>query len=420
MTALATHDPLRSALEIREQLSSDKRRVAFFMGAGTSMAVGLPGIDELTSSVAKRLGAKEKKSFEAVRAEMSGSPNIEAVLNRIRLCRELLAENANKTVDGLSAVTASELDVAICRAICDIVSVDPPKGLKTHAILAQWLHALHRHRERPVEIFTTNYDLLFERAMEDVGLPFFDGFVGAVAPFFAPESVEGDGTEQNASVHPPRCWTRLWKLHGSIGWQMRKDSLSGRARITRTGNCRPSDGDELIIFPSRDKYSDSRKLPFIAYQDRLRRFLMNGEALFVLLGYSFSDQHLNDIIFQGLRSNTRLAVCAFMHGVKTKGKDALSLPEDVVGYGTAHRNLSIFGPDRAVIGGVVGAWCEPSRKPKAGDEWPFWHDIEKRFTLGDFTAMTGFLERFIGFDPASKPAAAKDDLTKAPRPEANP
>jgi NAD-dependent SIR2 family protein deacetylase len=45
---MISHDPLRSAQEIRESLASEKRRLTFFLGAGTSMAVGFPGIDSLT------------------------------------------------------------------------------------------------------------------------------------------------------------------------------------------------------------------------------------------------------------------------------------------------------------------------------------------------------------------------------------
>ncbi len=61
-----------------------------------------------------------------------------------------------------------------------------------------------------MEIFTTNYDLLFEQALERTRVPFFDGFSGASEPFFDPSSV--------ASNDLPARWTRLWKLHGSLGW----------------------------------------------------------------------------------------------------------------------------------------------------------------------------------------------------------
>ena len=54
---MLTYDPLRVAVEIREQLASDRRRIGFLFGAGTSMAVTLPGIEKLTSEVESKIGA---------------------------------------------------------------------------------------------------------------------------------------------------------------------------------------------------------------------------------------------------------------------------------------------------------------------------------------------------------------------------
>ena len=117
-----------------------------------------------------------------------------------------------------------------------------------------------------------------------------------------------------------------------------------------------------------------------------------------MIGYSFSDEHLNEIIFQGLRSNNRLAVAALVYGdVSKEDSSTLILPEALLAYGQAHRNLSLYGPDRAVIGGIVGSWAEPSRTKKQGELWPFWAESQRRFTLGDFGAFAEYLESYIGF-----------------------
>lgn len=44
-------DPLREANELRSQLASEKRRLAFLFGAGTSQSVGLDGLAGLTKAV---------------------------------------------------------------------------------------------------------------------------------------------------------------------------------------------------------------------------------------------------------------------------------------------------------------------------------------------------------------------------------
>ena len=369
------------------------------------MAVGVPGIVDLTVKVEELLPKEQKADFIKLKATIKGSPNVEDVINRVRLYRELLDTGTAQPMDGFTTESATLLDVTICSAISKIVRSAPPKGMKPHVTFAQWLHALHMTRDCPVELFTTNYDLLLERAMEEAGLPFFDGFVGSFAPFFVPESVEAEVGQSEA---PPRCWTRLWKMHGSVGWHLRKDTGAAKSRIARLTACDPTAGEELMIFPSREKYAASRKLPFLTYQDRLRRFLSAGESVLFVVGYSFSDEHLNEILFQGLRSNSRLAVVVFAYGIEVKADDTskLVLPDGLIGYGQAHRNLSIYGPDKAVIGGMAGDWSEPSRKKKEGELWPFWADGQKRFTLGDFNTFAEYLECYIGFRVAFQQARA--------------
>jgi SIR2-like domain len=397
------YDPLRAAFEIREQLASEKRKLAFFLGAGTSMAVGLPGIKDLTAKVEARLLGEEQTCFRSILKNLPEGSNVEQALDRIRIYRELIGEDEKKEFDGIRGASAArKLDTSVCQAISQCVREDPPGGLTPHLILSQWIRALHSSRDFPVEIYTTNYDLLMEQAMEFSGVPFFDGFIGSVAPFFVPECVEPDQGRTDESVYPPRSWTRLWKLHGSINWHLKGSPKTGGSRITRLSNLGANPGDELVIFPSRDKYTESRKLPFLSFQDRLRKFLSRGECLLIVLGYSFSDEHLNNIVFQGLRSNPRSAVMAFVYGEMQKANGSnFVLPEKFLSYGGEFRNLSLYGPDKVCVGGVAVPWDKPGRKRKDSEVWSFWDETGKSFTLGNFNSFTKFLETFIGFQPAS-------------------
>jgi len=51
--------------ELREQLSHSKR-IGCFFGAGTSMAMGLPGIWDLTTQVIDSLEARDKEQVESI------------------------------------------------------------------------------------------------------------------------------------------------------------------------------------------------------------------------------------------------------------------------------------------------------------------------------------------------------------------
>ncbi len=359
------------------------------------MAVGIPGIVELTSKVETKIKGASKGAYAAIKADWPSEPNVEQILDRLRLYRELIGHSDEKEFLGIKGKDkARELDQAICSAISGIVQEPPKNDAQPHKTFAQWIHALHARRDYPLELFTTNYDLLFERGLEESSVPFFDGFVGSVEPFFTPECVESEETKQELAIYPPRSWTRIWKLHGSINWRLKTGVEQTASRIARVSLNGVAAGDELVIFPSREKYSESRKLPFLAFQDRLRRFLTKEHALLVILGYSFSDQHLNEIIFQGLRSNPRLAVTALMYG-ETDAKSKPSsrvLSDQIVKYGVENRNLALYGPDKACIGGIVAPWGMPS---KQHPDWSFWNKTSKQFCLGDFNMFAAFVETFI-------------------------
>lgn len=384
-------DPLKEAEELREQLSSDKRRLLFLFGAGTSQAVGLDGIVSLTTNIANDLGGPHKVHFQRVLIELGKGATVETALDRVRLCRQLIG-NTDGEAGGFKGRQASDLDREICKAIYKRVKPDPPRGFTTHALFASWLNSIPR--SRPPEIFTTNYDLLVERALEIAEVPYFDGFLGAVAPYFSDVSVEYDDGK-SGGVGPPPGWTRLWKLHGSIGWRSMTEPLTGSKRVVRLPLLDESSNEDFMIFPSKEKYADSRKLPFIALQDRLRRATSVGECMLVVAGYSFGDEHLNEIIFRSLRANNRLHVAVLSFD------DLDTLSSSLLKPTTGARNLTVYAPDKLSVAGAIAQWKEPSPHP-AGSDWPFWNAAKKRFTLGDFSAFANFLIQFFGVETTIK------------------
>lgn len=278
------HDPDHQAFELRDQLSSSARRVGFFFGAGTSMAAGISGIEGLTQEVLSSLEESDKAQIEEILTfETKDNPNIEDALNRLRLMRALIG-NSSQKLGSLDGTTVRQLDHKICRLISQIVANPGALNLSAQHSFASWLRPIAR--DWPVEIFTTNYDTLIEQTLEEVKVLFFDGFVGAKQPFFAADALEGERLAQKAGESIPRSWVRLWKLHGSVGWYRKDD------RVVRVIGHNPEGSPDHLIFPTQEKYEDSRKLPFIAYQDQLRWFLGNGEVLLIVAGYSWSDQHI--------------------------------------------------------------------------------------------------------------------------------
>ena len=382
------HSPTQAVSQFKDQLSSEKRKLSFLFGAGTSIAVGIPGVIDLTKKILDSLDAKYKPAFENLK-KACDSESIELILDKLRTIRELIGESATAEYDSIKGkVFGQEFDLEICNTISKLVAKSGVTTMEHHLDFSNWLFKYQTNRLSPVELFTTNYDLLFEEAFEERKFPYFDGFIGTINPFLIPESIDAENTKQYDHAYIPTSWLRLWKIHGSINWFLYKDSAS-KNRITRnTGrDCNP--GDELMIFPCRQKYDESRRLPFLLFHDRLRKFLSNGEVLLIINGYSFCDDHINEVLFQSLRANKRLAVTALMFGdVDTAGRRTID--DKILNYGLENPNLTILGPDRACIGSIISTWHFDGA-PTADDF--FWIDSDKIFDLGNFKTFSNYLKQ---------------------------
>jgi hypothetical protein len=244
------------------------------------------------------------------------------------------------------------------------------------------------NREYSKEIFTSNYDLIIEKSLEASQIPYFDGFVGSYEPFFWQESIELAAGKSDMT----RSWIRLWKIHGSLSWFWKQDAAGGSQKIIRVGKFdKASTTDrELVIYPSKEKYDSSRKQPFVAYFDRLKNFLLGGELLFICSGYSFSDQHINEIIFNCLRQNNRLFCIIFCF----KDSEVEALQKLTA---SSYMNLNIFGPKKAIVNGTLADWQFNKPDPKDTEKYEsYWDESKSEFRLGNFNQLVDFLVSYSG------------------------
>jgi len=378
-------DVLREIRELKNYLSYSKN-IGFFFGAGTSCALGIPDIVQLTSEVKSSLKDGAVKTFEIINEDLKTmihgrDVNIEDILNQIRRIRELTKESETKTYLDVCGSDAKTADDEICKAIYQIITAKEFSATLTSTKrFFAWYNLLNRDFTK--EVFTTNYDLIIEKALEATEIPYFDGFVGSFEPFFWQESV--DYQVQHGDL--TKNWIRLWKIHGSLSWFWRYSEETKSYRIIRIGNITnvADIKNELVIYPSKDKYDSSRKQPFIAYFDRMRDYLISGELLFVITGYSFSDQHINEIILNCMRQNNRLSVIVFFY----KDADVEALYKSC----SAYLNLHVFGPTKAIINGELGEWNFNKEAVKQNEiTTTYWNAEKSQLTLGDFNLLVNFL-----------------------------
>jgi hypothetical protein len=359
----APHGPVEFANSLGAKMASASRHLCLFLGAGASKACGLPDVTKLQALVLAGLAEEDKASFEA---QLEGR-NLEAALSRLRRIAALL--EGKEKIDGLDAAAASALDRAVCLQVVTALGIDGA-DLKPMLRLAGWLG--RARYSLPVEVFTVNYDPLLETGLEALKVPYFDGFVGNLRARFRADLVESHRDRPDQWLPP--FMVRLWKLHGSVNWAWVEDESS---KVVRLG-APVADGDAAAIYPSDAKYDESRRVPFLVLHDRFRQALAEPESLVLVSGYSFSDQHLNETLFEAAEAHPRSEICVFCHD---------AIPKVLAERAVETPNLQALAAERAIISCVEADWKPPEEKISED----IWND--GRFRLGDFGAFARFLTR---------------------------
>lgn len=187
---------------------------------------------------------------------------------------------------------------------------------------------LSRNQTLPrLNIFTTNYDLYSERAMDLLGSHYVNGFTGGISKFFNPAifnyalAEKMDLSQSKWSVIDNFFY--LYKIHGSINWVESdgENKLFKVKEIQEPTYVQLEKESTIMIHPTPLKYNASLGSP---YSDLFREFqkkLMQNNNILITVGYSFSDEHINNLIFQAFTiPSFRLIVIGEPTATKEIGK----------------------------------------------------------------------------------------------------
>ena len=155
-----------------------------------------------------------------------------------------------------------------------------------------------------LNIFTTNYDLYSERAMDSLGIHYANGFTGGITKFFNPtifnyaiaEKMDLSQSKWNVIDN----FFYLYKIHGFVNW-VAADSENKLFKIKEIQE--PNfeileKEDTIMIHPTPLKYNASLGSPYSDLFREFQRKLMMNNNILVTIGYSFNDEHINNLIFQ--------------------------------------------------------------------------------------------------------------------------
>jgi hypothetical protein len=159
-------------------------------------------------------------------------------------------------------------------------------------------------------VFTTNYDVFNETAMDRLGIPYANGFSGVIERRFNPASFRyalaeqlDVGSRKWAAVD---AFVYLCKLHGSVSWTEDDHGLFPIREVWP-----PQTAKQMLIYPTPAKQNASLASP---YADLFREFqsrIVREQSVLITAGYAFGDEHINNIIYQALTIPTfRLIIFA--------------------------------------------------------------------------------------------------------------
>lgn len=331
ITGLSWDDSVRV---VREHLSEamNARNIAFLMGSGCSsllssgQQIGIPTMKPLASEFVTTTGkrgdsrfvtATERKTLrDALGIDLTTGEfanNLERLMEALHSFRFGLSRSKQFRYKRPLAVVERVITKIQAFVLERCTNGAFAKGNNSVQNIYQTFYRKLIFRDRALPrpwVFTTNYDLFNEVAMDRLGLPYCNGFSGVIERRFNPAVYRYALAEQLDVSN--RKWTAvdgfiyLCKLHGSVSWTEDDHGLFP-IRETQT----PTADGKVMIYPTPAKQNSSLGSP---YADLFREFqsrIVREQSVLFVLGYSFGDEHINNIIYQALTIPTfRLVIFA--------------------------------------------------------------------------------------------------------------
>lgn len=315
--------------------------------------------------------------------------NIEILLTD--LASQKLKERERKIIE--ASLYAKYFDGVITKNIGILENdTDANKALENYKSFLQSINSILLNRRstilsKQVNIVTTNIDIFLEKAIEDMGLEYNDGFGGRFSPVFNLSNFKKSTSRRslhydNTSEIPV---FNLLKVHGSLTWEIESGSenihFSPKLNIIRSINNKMVPVDSLleikgsstieglisevkkittyrrrtietfleeykkllIINPTEEKFKHT--LFNQTYYDLLRIYsneLEKENTVLFVMGFSFEDKHIRELTLRGANSNPTLTIYIFSRTTQSKEKF-----EKRINFGNVkNNNIKIITPTR--------------------------------------------------------------------------
>jgi len=243
------------------------------------------------------------------------------------------------------------------------------------------LHRKNSLLSKQVNIFTTNIDVYIEKALEEKGFEFNDGFSGRFGLKYDLSNFKK--SVYQSSLHYENSFEipifNVLKLHGSLNWKIENDetkeiigdmSLSQISKVQKSNTdfIKVNNSDTLsnlknkrtptpnnqevknfkkayeklvIINPTKEKFKDT--LMNQTHYDLLRIYaneLEKENTLLFVMGFSFADEHIRELTVRVANTNPTLQVIIFAYDKKAKE----NIEKNIIMSKVMNNNIFIESP----------------------------------------------------------------------------
>ncbi len=277
------------------------KNIVVLTGAGSSKDSGGKLMGELWEECNTEIESLEKTLPDIKTKSFYGTePDIEAFISYITLIE--------KTADENKASELKKKREELEKKIKELCTLSLQKNKSPHIDFLNKITA-RKNNDSRVQIFTTNYDTLFEQAANEAGFVIIDGF-SFTQPrefsgrWFDLDIVNREKTRLKQEESFISKVFHLYKLHGSLTWTKKDDG-----KIVQENNPNP-----LMIYPSSEKYESSYEQPYFEMMSRFQQALRKEETLLIVIGFGFGDKHIRNVVLEAVNQNPSFQLLILNYG----------------------------------------------------------------------------------------------------------
>lgn len=339
-----TSDYCQSGSNFEEQLSllKDKIRelfnlknVNFLFGSGTSSGA-IPTMSELYTSLSFTAEEKEMETeFKSIAAKCEN--NLEKCLTVMYAARthyqgiEITVKEQQENIESWLKLYEAMID-KVEKHIFNSINIGFDKDnhykvLGYYKTFYQKL-ALRTKDNSRIRVFTTNNDLFSETALDALNIHYINGFSGGLHKYFNPAIFNYTWSKRmDTSIdkyEPVENMVYLYKIHGSVNWRESHNQTNNYFEIEEVVPSETTPNGSVLIYPTPTKQDKSLGSPYVDLFREFQNKLLEPHSVLFVIGYSFSDRHVNDIIYRALATNSTINVVIF--GSKPKIEEKKTKP----------------------------------------------------------------------------------------------